>query len=338
MGLSGIPGPIWKSRTQKPLLYPILKILARASFWIYCRKLVMNEPALLRINGPVLLAANHPNSFLDSVILDTLFSKPVWSLARGDAFKKPLYSRLMRAMKIMPVYRTSEGVENLSSNYQTFNDCIALFRNDAIICIFSEGKCINEWHLRPLKKGTARLAIKAWEEGIPLQVIPVGINFSSFSQFGKNIFLQFGKIIRSTDINLQQPDGLRHAAFNTLLEKELQQLVFEIPKDDLKLQQEKLAFPLSLLKKWLLFIPACIGALLHAPLFLPVRSFVNKKTKDTDHYDSVMVAILMLLYPLYLILLTIVIGVWAGWWALLVLIISPITARAFVMLNRQTGS
>lgn len=238
----------------------------------------------------------------------------------------------------MPVYRTSEGVENLSENYKTFSDCISLFRQNEIICIFSEGKCINEWHLRPLKKGTARLAIQAWEDGIPLQVIPVGINFSSFRQFGKNIFLQFGRIIRSTDINLQQPDGLRHAAFNSLLEKELHQLVFEIPKDDLKLQEEKLSVPVSLLKKGLLFLPACIGALLHAPLYWPVRRFVNKKTKHTDHYDSVMVALLMLLYPIYLILLTIITGFFAGWWALLLLIISPCTARAFVMLNRQTGT
>lgn len=236
------------------------------------------------------------------------------------------------------MYRTSEGVENLTGNYKTFAECISLFRENNIICIFSEGKCINEWHLRPLKKGTARLAIQAWEEGIPLQVVPVGINFSSFHLFGKNIFLQFGQIIRSTDINLQQPDGLRHAEFNSLLEKELKQLVFEIPKDDLTQQQEKLAVPVSLLKKLFLFLPACIGLLLHAPLFIPVRAYVNKKTKHTDHYDSVLIAILMLTYPIYVILITIVLGYWAEWWTLLLLIVSPLTARAFVWLNRQTGT
>ena len=58
-----------------------------------------------------------------------------------------------------------------------------------------------------------------------------------------------------------------------VLEKELQQLVFEIPKDDLQQQQEKLAVSVSLTKRIFLLLPACIGALLHAPLFLPVRSF-----------------------------------------------------------------
>jgi len=320
------------------LLYQILKILARASFWIYCRKLILNKPSLLRIKGPVLLAANHPNSFLDAVILDTLFRQPVWSLARGDVFKKPFYIRLLRALRIMPVYRTSEGVENLSENYKTFSDCINLFRQNEIICIFSEGKCINEWHLRPLKKGTARLAIQTWEEGIPLQVIPVGINFSSFRQFGKNIFLQFGPVIRSSDFNLQQADGLRHTAFNARLEQELRQLVFEIPKNDTVMQKEKLSVPVILLQKILLALPAFIGILLHAPLYWPVRNFAWRKTKNTDHYDSVMVALLMISYPLYLILLTVLLGCRVGYPALLLFMISPLTTRAFVWLNRQTGN
>src|SRR5688572_19662842 len=126
---------------------------------------------MLEEKGPLLLACNHPNSFLDSVILDTLFKEPVWSLARGDVFKKPFYIKLLGKLKILPVYRTSEGVENLSENYKTFDACIDLFKKDALVTIFSEGKCINEWHLRPLKKGTARLAVRAWEENIPLRVL-----------------------------------------------------------------------------------------------------------------------------------------------------------------------
>ena len=139
-----------------------------------------------------MLACNHPNSFLDSVILDTLFQQPIWSLARGDVFKKAFYIRLLTALKILPVYRTSEGVENLAENYKTFDACITILKGNGVITIFSEGKCINEWHLRPLKKGTARLSIKAWEENIPLQILPVGINYSSFNRFGKNVFLNFG--------------------------------------------------------------------------------------------------------------------------------------------------
>src|SRR5690606_29683350 len=87
------------------LLYHLLKILARIALPFYCRKLVLNDPAKTASKGPLLLACSHPNSFLDSVILDTIFREPVWSLARGDVFKKPFYIKLLTSLKILPVYR-----------------------------------------------------------------------------------------------------------------------------------------------------------------------------------------------------------------------------------------
>ncbi|MCX6319996.1 MAG: 1-acyl-sn-glycerol-3-phosphate acyltransferase [Bacteroidetes bacterium] len=294
------------------MLYRLLKIASRLAIRIYCRKVIINHPAHLRSKGPILLACNHPNSFLDSVIIDTLFDQPVWSLARGDAFKKPFIARLLKKLYILPVYRTSEGVENLSSNYQTFEDCIRLFRQKGIVTIFSEGKCINEWHLRPLKKGTARLAIKAWEEKIPLTVLPVAINYSSFTRFGKNVFIHFGEPIRVTDIDLQSPDGARNIAFNKILQRELEKGVMEIDKKDLLTQKQKLSIPIARWKKILLFIPAIIGWLLHAPLYLTIKSLIWKRTRDNDHYDSVMVGLLLVLYPIYLLLTATAIGILAG--------------------------
>ena len=151
--------------------------------------------------GPLLIAANHPNSFLDAIIFATIFKHPVHSLTRGDAFANKLYNLLLRQMNMLPVYRLSEGAENLEHNYSTFTHCQNIFMNDGIVLIFSEGRCINEWHLRPLKKGTARLAISAWQQNIPLKVLPVGINYSCFRKFGKNIILNFGDLIDSKDFD-----------------------------------------------------------------------------------------------------------------------------------------
>ncbi|MGC4013216.1 MAG: 1-acyl-sn-glycerol-3-phosphate acyltransferase [Luteolibacter sp.] len=136
---------------------------------IFCRRIVVNKPEMLRLHGPLLIASNHPNSFLDAIVFDILFDQPIWSLARGDVFKTPFYSRLLTALKILPVYRYSEGPQNLQENYKTFAACYRIFEQKGLVQIFSEGKCINEWHLRPLRKGTARLAFSAWEKGIPLK-------------------------------------------------------------------------------------------------------------------------------------------------------------------------
>lgn len=243
----------------------------------------------------------------------------------------------------MPVYRTSEGVENISENYKTFEDCISIFKKNGIVAIFSEGKCINEWHLRPLKKGTARLAIKAWEEnlpagrqGIPLQVLPVGINYSSFTRFGKNIFLNFGEIININDVDLNIGEGLQHQAFNEKLRTQLEKLVFEIPKNDRKSQGAKLEIKPSLLKKILLAMPAAIGWLIHLPLYLPIKIFVWKRTMKNDHYDSVMTGILIFTYPFYLVIITALLWFFLKcWWVVFLFLLIPFTAWSYVQIKPQ---
>lgn len=239
-------------------------------------------------------------------------------------------------MKILPVYRTSEGVENLSENYKTFDDCIALFKKNGVITIYSEGKCINEWHLRPLKKGTARLAIKAWDENIPLKVLPVGINYSSFTRFGKTIKLNFGEPILATDIIAEAADGQRNIAFNNRLKNELEKLVYEIPKTDHEGIKKTFGTKTHWLKKLILSIPAITGWLFHLPLFMPVKTFTKAKTKNTDHYDSVLISILLLTYPLYLLLVTtIIIAITGCWWFIGLLLLLPFTAWACVQWKEQ---
>jgi 1-acyl-sn-glycerol-3-phosphate acyltransferase len=290
-------------RQKLVLLFSLLKFPARLAFYIYCRHISINKKEMLALHGPLLIAANHPNSFFDAIILTTLFKKPVYSLARGDAFKKPFIARLLASLNILPVYRVTEGVENLEHNYTTFDRCREIFKQNGIVLIFCEGRCINEWHLRPLMKGTARLAISSWQDGIPLKVIPTGINYNSFVTFGKNIQLGFGNCITSADIDTDNGHGKSIASFNKQLNEQLQQLVIEINKADRSRIKSSFHITVSWVKKILLCIPAIAGWLLHAPLYLPLKRFALKKAAPFDHYDSVITGMLFLIYPIYLMLL-----------------------------------
>jgi 1-acyl-sn-glycerol-3-phosphate acyltransferase len=304
--------------------------------FIFCRKVIVNKPAMLSINGPVLLACNHPNSFLDSIILDTIIDKPVWSLARGDVFRNRFIIRILTSLKILPVYRTSEGVENLSTNYKTFDDCIRLFKNNAIVMIFSEGKCINEWHLRHLKKGTARLALKAWEENVSLVVLPVGINYSSFRRFSKNVFINFGDPIRPDTIDMEATEGIRHNIFNKKLRAQLELLVLEIPQQDRVQQAVRLVLPVPAWKRILLLLPAIAGLLLHAPIYIPLKKFTWKRTYNNDHYDSVLTALLFVCYPFYVLLIAgASFTLTKSLWAFFLLPALPFTAWTYVQLKPQ---
>ena len=318
------------------MLYRLLKIFVRLAFPVFCRKVKINNPGRLKESGPLLLACNHPNSFLDGVILDVLFEKPLYSLARGDAFKSPFIIKLLRSLKLLPVYRVSEGVENLSTNYETFDECKKIFLEKGIIIIFSEGKCINEWKLRPLKKGTARLAFSSWEDNIPLRVLPVGINYSSFRRFGKNLFINFGQDITREDFMGSNSEGIRHQKFNDMLEGQLKYLVFEIPPGNKQKQKEKLYVGPSLTKKILLTVPAIAGWITHLPLYVPVKSYTYKRTGNNDHYDSVITALLVFTYPIYVLLLSLILFFITGSvYAFLLFLVLPLTAWSYSQLKPQ---
>jgi 1-acyl-sn-glycerol-3-phosphate acyltransferase len=320
------------------LLYHLLKIPARIALPFYCRKIIINDKSYLKSNGPLLLACNHPNSFLDAVILATLFDKPVYSLARGDAFNKKWAAFLLRQFNILPVYRQREGAEHLHKNYETFDACSEIFNQNGIVLIFSEALCENEWHLRPLKKGTARLAAAAWQQNIPLKILPVAVNYSNFKSFGKNIHLNFGKLIEKTPALLLNENGKILADITNSVQLQLQQLVYEIDKADKNKQAEIFIAPVSSTKKMLLALPSVAAVLLHWPLYLPVVKLVSSKAFHSVHYDSIMVGMLFILYPFYILLLCLLTYFFAGgfWW-IATLFSVPFCAWSFIQLKKQTN-
>lgn len=293
----------------------------------------MNKPEWLQAKGPLLLACNHPNSFLDGLLLTVLFEDIVYSLARGDAFRKPWHGRLLRWLHLLPVYRTSEGVENLEANYTTFNACKEVFRQADNVIIFSEGRCINEWHLRPLRKGTARLAASSWEEGIPLTVLPVGLNYSAFRTIGQTVFIQFGQPINQDEVMAHRTDGKMFLTFNLQLRSELEKLVWQIAPADVAKRKRLFSLSVPLWKTILLAMPAFLGFVIHAPLYFTAKAITNTYFNN-DHFDSVLVSLLMLSYPLYWLLFLLTIGLlWSWLAALAALLIIPFTAWCFIQIK-----
>jgi hypothetical protein len=69
-----------------------------------------------------------------------------------------------------------------------------------------------------------------------------------------------------------------------------------------------------------------LARLLHAPWYRPLRSWINHLCRDTVHFDAVLFAVLMLTYPLYLLLIGLVLWNFTGAWSLPLLLIWPLTA------------
>ena len=289
---------------------------------------------MLKKAGPLLIAANHPNSFLDAIIIATIFKKPVYSLARGDVFKGKFISKILSSLNMLPVYRISEGAENLGNNYSTFEACNIIFKKNGIVLIFSEGSCINEWKLRPLKKGTARLALAAWQENYPLEVLPAGINYSSFRLFGKNIILNFGTPITKEDSAPDFSSGKAVNQFNDNLQSQLEDLVIAIEGGDKEILKKHFYFHQSFFKKIMLFIPSVLGYLIHFPLYYSIHLLIRKIAND--HYDSIMIGLLFFIYPFFLIAVTLVVFfITHNYFSFSLLLLIPLTALALLHFKKQ---
>ena len=317
------------------MLYSLLKQYARFAIKIYCTKIIVNKPEVLKLKGPLLFASNHPNSFLDGMILTTLMDQPLYSLARGDAFKKNWLNKFLRRLKLLPVYRTSEGIENLEHNYTTFDECRQTFKRNGMVLIFSEGKCENEWHLRPLRKGTARLAVTSWKQDIPLKVYPTAFNYSSFRKFGKEVHLFFGDPIDRSMVLRNDSDGKSLLAFNDQLNEQLKKLVYEINADDTLTIQNVFSIKLKA-SFYFLLLPGLIGWILHAPLFYLCK-LLSESFRYSGHYDSVLSAMLLLSYPFYYLFLVVCafgINIAVGIPAMLII---PLTAWACTQIKYQSG-
>ena len=191
---------------------------------------------------------------------------------------------------------------------------------------------------KAIKKGTARLAMSAWEQGISLQIIPLGINYNSFTNFGKNIILNFGNIITKQNIALEkeETEGKKIQTFNAVLKTNLENLVIQSKPVDKKFIATTFNTKENNLKKILLFIPALFAYILHAALYIPVQKFAFKKFGKIDHYDSVMVAMLLLLYPIYLLLIACaVFFIWGSYWWLATFSLFPFTAWAYISVKNS---
>ncbi len=268
------------------MLYGFLKVYVGIILKFFIRDIRISGMENIPRDRAVMFASFHPNSFLDAILLDCIVDRPIWSLARGDAFKRSWVRDLLHKLYMMPIYRISEGKENLDKNDETFEKCAEVFKNKGQVLIFSEGLCKNQTQLLPLKKGTARLALQTWNEGIDVTVIPTALNYDQFSRTGKKIVLNFEAPIRKEDFDDHQVTGAQVLRFNQQLKDSLEQAV---TRD----------FSFTTWRPVLYYL----AFIFNFPLYLVLGTVVRAKTKGTVFFDSVYLASLVFALPFYWMIL-----------------------------------
>lgn len=266
------------------MVYRILHFYVGQLLRLFIRRLDIQGIENVPTSGPVVLAATHPNSFLDAIIIAVNIKRPAWSLGRGDVFQNPIARYILAQFNMLPIYRMSEGAENLYKNDDTFDIVTELFQKNEQVLIFIEGLCTNQTELLPLKKGTARLMFRAWNvENIPLKIVPMGITYNHFASFGKHVNWHIGEELTQKDFAETKEMATFLKSSNELIASKLNNLLSWNFKEA------------SFFNNPLYYV----GWAVNFPLYFLAEAISKRLTKGTVHTDSVTFAIIVFTLPVY---------------------------------------
>jgi hypothetical protein len=192
---------------------------------------------------------------------------------------------------MIPVYRLSEGKENLSLNDSSFRRSQEILAAGGIVLIFIEGISVHKHAPQPFKKGAGRIAMES-RTNKTLHILPFGIAYDSFEDFGKHINIHIGEPLLPETLFPFEEEAKDIRNFNEILYEEINKLI-EVPSRKNKRPAGSKIF----------FLPAITGIAVHIFFYRSIKNFVKKKTHGTVFFDSVLFGCLLILYPIYVLLI-----------------------------------
>ena len=132
-------------------------------------------------DGPLLIAANHPNALLDPLVIFRIADRHARPLAKAPLFQHPLIGPFLRILGGLPVYRKQDDAALMAQNDRTFDAAVAALHQGEAIQIYPEGQSHSGPSLTPLRTGAARIALLAearaeWTLG--LNIVPLGLTYT----------------------------------------------------------------------------------------------------------------------------------------------------------------
>ena len=173
--------------------YRTVRGVARFWLWFVFKSVDVRHPERVPPSGPVLLCINHPNNFIDSLLVGAALGRKVHYLATAALFRNPLVARFLLTCGAIPVYRRQDDPDKMEKNTATFDACFTALGDGRLIAIYPEGTTHAEARVQRIKTGAARIAL-GYEAERParLEVIPVGLNFEARKSFRGRVLVSFG--------------------------------------------------------------------------------------------------------------------------------------------------
>ena len=182
--------------------YLLLKISLNISFRLfYKRFIILNKHK--ELFGSTIYVRNHPNSFMDPILIGAVNRPIVHFMTRSDVFvwwlKPVLWSSHM-----LPIYRQQDGKDTKGKNTDVFNTVNSSLRKGRNILIFGEGFTDDTpiRGLKPVKKGPIRMgfgALEAINWSKKIYISGIGITYTDRNTINSEFVLDNGPKICLND-------------------------------------------------------------------------------------------------------------------------------------------
>ena len=189
-------------------------------------------------DGAVIYAPNHTNALMDALVILSMDRKQKVFVARADIFKNPKVAKILRFLKIMPIMRIRDGMDEVRKNTEIIHKSVDVLLDKVPFCILPEGRHQAKHSLLPLSKGIFRIALEAEElmDGrLPLYIVPVGLEYGNFFRFRSTVLVQIGEPI-NVSAYLREHASLSQPEVMNLMKDELtermKEVILYIPDDE----------------------------------------------------------------------------------------------------------
>ena len=189
--------------------------------------------------GACVFASNHCNTLMDAmVILATSHGKKVF-IARGDIFQNPRIAKILRWLRILPIFRSRDGIGAVrDKNGDTMDQAVDVMRDEVPLYLFPEATHRTKHSLRPLSKGVFRIALDAnqqYGQEKPVYIVPVGLEYGDYYRFRSTIVISYGEPINVTEFVKGREEESEAVIINELkdiLRERMSKLISFVPDED----------------------------------------------------------------------------------------------------------
>ena len=180
------------------MLYSLIQKISVLAIKLFFNQISIQNKQIVPNTSPIIFVANHPNFFMDPLIIGSYCPRQLYFFAKSTLFNSPLKKRILTRLNLVPVYRKIDDKENMGGNVNSFNKGYKILENNGAFLIFPEGISVGKRVLEKLKTGAARIGLEAELKNdfdLNIVIIPIGLSYSDQVRFRSNIMIRFGSPI-----------------------------------------------------------------------------------------------------------------------------------------------